>query len=197
MPTTTPPHALSRSTPSMLVLVTCVSLFGCGACGSTSTQERASEPTPTSETPAEATPATTSVPHDPPPTTTEQRPPSEPAPSVTITTRVDRGEVHVSITNETDDTVSFASRLVLESRDGDAWTANTSRGAFVATLDAEHPLPACAQLVRGASLELSFPALAGDPAPASSAPPGGEHRFVVTGCQGTGRTEGAPFTASP
>ena len=196
MPTTIPPLALSRSTPSLLVIATCVSVLGCGACGSTSTQERASEPAPTSETADEPTPATTSVSAEPPPTTTEPPVPSEPAPPVAITTRVERGEVHVSISNETEETVSFASRLVLESRQGEVWTENTSHGAFVARLDAEHALPACAELVRGASLELSFPSLAGDPASSASSVPAGEHRFVVMGCQGSGRTEGAPFTAS-
>lgn len=187
---------LTRRTPSLLVLAACASLFGCG-CGSTSTQERASEPSVTSE--PTTTPEPTSAPVTPPPTTPPEVPPtpSEPAPPLTITTHLDRDDVQLSITNETDASVSFASRLLLESRAASGeWTEVTSRGRFVARLDAERPLPECAELVRGASLELSFPSLAGDPAPQAASLPGGEHRFVVTSCNGTGRTEGAPFTAS-
>lgn len=188
------PTKLTRSTRSLLVLAACWSLLGCGACGSTSTQERITEPTPTSEpTPPETTPP----PADPPPTVVvDPPPPSEPAPALTITTRLERDDVQVSISNDSDAHVTFASQLRLEAREASGeWSEITSRGRFVARLDADHPLPECAELVRGASLELSFPGLVAEPAPAPPPRLEGELRFVVTSCNGTGRTEGAPFTA--
>lgn len=191
------PHRrpLRTSTRPLLAVALGASLFGCEACGSTSTLEQVSETTPTpTPVPTTQSPPPVAEPSPPPPVEPER--PAEPAPPLAITTRVSGGDVEVSIVNESDATVSFASTLVLESRDGESWREVTSRGRFVARLDAERALPECAELVRGASLELTFASLAGDPAPDPASVPAGEHRFVVTSCNGTGRTEGPAFTPS-
>jgi hypothetical protein len=179
---------------SPLVLVLSASLLGCEACGA----GRAADPGP-----SEPAPPVTQAPEpehtpEPPPTVepTPEPPPSEPAPALTVASRVEGANVLVTIANDSGATVSFASELVLESHDTGSWAPVTARGHFVATLDATHPLPACAELVAGASLELSFPALVGTE-PTEAAAAHGEHRFVLTSCNGTGRTEAAPFTVSP
>ena len=170
-------------------------LFGCEACGA----GRAADPGPNEPEPPVTQQALAPTPPEAPPPvepTPEPPPPAEPAPALTVTSRVEGANVIVTIANDSSATVSFASELLLESHGASAWTAVTSRGHFVAALDATHPLPPCAELVAGASLELSFPALVGaDPHDAAAAR--GEYRFVVTSCNGTGRTEAATFTVSP
>lgn len=179
---------------SPLALLLCLGLLGCEACGA----GQAADPGPTEPTPP-TTHAPEPAPPEPPPTveaTPEPSVPSEPAPPLTVTSRVEGADVLVTIANDSSATVSFASELVLESHGTGAWAPITSRGRFVAALDATHPLPACAELAPGASLELSFPALVGlEPTDAAAAR--GAHRFVVTSCNGTGRTEAAAFTVSP
>ncbi|MFO0711263.1 MAG: hypothetical protein U0353_15550 [Sandaracinus sp.] len=184
---------------SWFVLLVCLGLFGCEACGShTSTDPGASEPVPPSDPPpsdpppstAPADPPSDPPPSDPPPTAPPP-PPSEPAPALSLTTRWDGARATVVLANESGAAVQFSSRLLLERRDGEAWR-DAARGSFVAQLDAEHALPECAELVSGASLELVFPAASGTGGP--SAPPEGVHRFVVTSCGGAGRLEGPPFT---
>jgi hypothetical protein len=126
----------------------------------------------------------------PPPTL-----PIEPAPALTVTTRVEGADVLVTLSNESSGPVSFASELILESQASGAWEPVHARGRFVARLDAEHALPPCAALVAGASLELTYPGLVGTE-PEDRAEAQGAHRFVVTSCSGTGRNEAAAFTVS-
>ncbi len=180
---------------SPLILVLSASLFGCEACGAgTAADPGPSEPEPpVTQASPEPAPRETPPPSEPPPAPT---PAAEPAPALTVSTRLEGANVLVTIANDSSTTVAFASELVLESNDGGTWAPVTSRGHFVAALDAEHPLPPCAELVAGASLELSFPALVGTE-PSAAAAARGEHRFVVTSCNGTGRTEAASFTVSP
>jgi len=180
-----------------LALASCLPLLGCQACGSTTSHDPGPRETPAPVLPDPPPPSTTPDPEPPPPP--EQPPtPGEPAPPITVeAARSERG-VTVTLTNATREPLSFASTLVLEQRDGDgAWSAVTSRGRLVARLDAEQALPACAELVPGASLELPFDGVAGPDCSPCDPPSAGTYRVVVTSCNGTARTESAPFTVTP
>lgn len=182
-----------------LALASCLPLLGCQACGSAASQEPGPRETPEPSASGAQTPPPRPDP-EPPPTSTSPPPtvPGEPAPAVTIeATRTERG-VTVTLTNATREPLSFASALVLEQRSADdAWTSVTTRGHLTARLDAERALPDCAELVAGASLELPFDGIAGPDCAPCAPPTPGTYRVVVTSCNGTGRTESAPFTVTP
>jgi len=181
-----------------LALASYLPLLGCQACGSTASQEPGPRETPVPTTTDPVASATTSDPEPAPLPDPTPAPPSEAAPLLTVeAARTDRG-VTVTLTNATREPVSFAASLVLEQRGGDdAWSTVTSRGHLVARLDAEQALPECAELVAGASLELPFDGVAGADCAPCEPPAPGAYRVVVTSCNGTGRTESAPFMVTP
>lgn len=166
-----------------------LALLGCEACGSTTHDPGPVAPAPpsttTTEPPATTEPGPTEPgPADPPPDDPPPDPPAapEPGPAIAITTRSARGHVIVTLANDGREPARFSSQLTLEVREGDgAWSPE--EGSFVASIDDAHPLPACAELVPGASLELRFTLDARD----------AERRFVLAACEGTGRTEGPGF----
>lgn len=175
---------------SVLIVSGCVvAVVGCGSSSASTEPAPVATSATTQAAPEVAAPSAPAAVATP----TAPTPPPEPAPTVSVRIEEVPGSLArtpsvwtVTIANEGSETARFASRLVLERVENGEGHVVTSPGPLVAMLDEAHPLPECAELVRGALLELPFPALAEAAA--------GDYRVVVTSCNGTGRVEAAPFT---
>ncbi len=111
--------------------------------------------------------------------------PREPPPPLTLEVREERGAIVVAITNDTDALVPFASRLRVEvDEEARGWRAIDEEPPLVVELTPGHPLPDCASLAPGATLERALPDALG----------AGPVRVVVTSCDGGARVESAPLT---
>lgn len=190
MDSVTPPRRLTWALATTLA----VAGLGCESCGSSTPRATVSEQAPRAEEPVlepDLTPPSEPPPAELPPD--EPQPPSEPAPLLTLDTRWEGGRASVSVANRTPEPVRFASRLVLERVNGDTGTPLADRGELRAHLDADRPLPDCAELAPGAHLELTFDGLRGPGCSACDAPSPGTYRFVVTSCDGRSRTDGPSF----
>lgn len=124
---------------------------------------------------AEVQPASIEVAQTPPATETATHQANEAAPSLTLSVTKKDGRVTLALQNRGRANVRFNSNVLLESG------ANAEPQSLSLRLDEARPLPACAELAPGAILELD------------ATPSAGEHRFVLTSCDGNARTESESF----
>jgi hypothetical protein len=182
-----PPRRLAWA----LALTLAVAGLGCESCGSTTPRSEAPDPPltdPAREVVPDPTPPAVTPPVEAPPD-----PPAEPAPELALTSSWGGEGASLRIANRTTEPARFAAVLVLERVTEAGAEAVADRGVLRAHLDADRPLPDCAELVPGAHLELVYAGLRGEGCTACEAPPPGSYRFVLTSCDGRSRTEGPSF----
>jgi hypothetical protein len=126
--------------------------------------------------------------------------PVDPGPPPTLGLRIepadDSGQ-NLIVENRGDEPVELATALVLERRDGDAFTTVEEIQGVALRYDCESETPECITLVPGAALHP--PPWTGDIGDAQcacercAAAPEGTYRFVVTTCGGGHRVESPAF----
>lgn len=99
----------------------------------------------------------------------------ESAPLLTLLITKHHNRITLALQNRGRTNVRFSSNVLLESG------ANAEPQRLSLRLDEARPLPSCAELAPGALLELE------------ATPSAGEHRFVLTSCDGNARTESESF----
>lgn len=99
----------------------------------------------------------------------------ESAPLLTLLITKHHNRITLALQNRGRTNVRFNSNVLLESG------ANAEPQRLSLRLDEARPLPSCAELAPGALLELE------------ATPSAGEHRFVLTSCDGNARIESESF----
>ena len=100
---------------------------------------------------------------------------NESAPLLTLSVTNHHDRITLALQNRGRTSVRFNSNVLLESG------TNAEPQRLSLRLDEARPLPSCAELAPGALLELD------------ATPSAGEHRFVLTSCDGNARTESESF----
>lgn len=124
---------------------------------------------------AELQPASIETEQTPPATEMATNDANEAAPSLTLSITKNHNHVTLALQNRGRANVRFNSNVLLES------DATSEPQRLSLRLDEARPLPSCAELAPGALLELD------------ATPSAGEHRFVLTSCDGNARTESESF----